>query len=509
MPFVLPSIFEMARFSWPWTVPGPARRSTRGCESDNREGARNLSSGGVPDAPANATSYAMPRTSPVAAGAFGVLVALLATEPAAAAGAPAEPPPRIAGVTPLVQLAPGARMCVCGHFPSAEAARSLRIDDRPVTLAGPFEPGVVTVRLPPGLAPGTHTVTGAPEAGYDPADRHEVRLVLIHSEVRRPLLFGSARRIRLTVAGTEAPVELRLKNLDPGVVRLTGGPVQELTTSGGRRNRATAKARFSVPEGRASLTVALAAPACACAGADEHGMAPERQDEMAGALERSVVDAEAWLRRRESTFRAQAIEGDLFALDTLVLLDELALRLEVATADPELAALRAWVEDRLAEERARWPIPWETVPIPSPPGGRRLTRAAYPAPTASPGAIPPAEAEGLLDRLLALFRTLHEVSRDLVVDLCVRSRPSRSEVWVQPKRYQPGRRTELTNTEFENLTRGLYVGRVEKPGEAPADFEVDLVREARIYVDCDLADGLCDRPPRPVEFSCREPEDRN
>jgi hypothetical protein len=104
------------------------------------------------------------------------------------------------------------------------------------------------------------------------------------------------------------------------------------------------------------------------------------------------------------------------------------------------------------------------------------------------------------------FGDLWSVSNDLVVDLCVRSLPSRSEAWVQPKRYEPGRRIKLTDTEFLNLTRGLYVGRVTRPGLPPKNFDVDLVSESRVYVECALdalEEGVCDQQQRTAGFACR------
>lgn len=449
---------------------------------------------------------------------------------AAAAAARAQEPsaPRIDGATPLVQIGPGAEICVCGRFPTPEAARALRIDGRPLEVVEPFHERVVTARLPQGLAPGLHAVTGAPEAGYGAADETAIRAVVVNDKVcRRPF---KRRRVHFVIAGTTEPVKLRVRNLTPDRVRLAGGAVQEVTTSGGSDNQEVLKARM-LRGGRWSVNAVLDAPRCPCADGRAEGLSQERVAELEAYLASAVAEVRAWFdgRARELTRRAE--RGALATGEIGDLVDELERRLQRVLETPDLAALRAWVEDELARERERLGGSGGTAPTRS----AGFHRVSFTSP--APGVVLVQgltweSFTGFLDRVSELFDRLEEVSDDLAVNLCVRSDPAReASLWLYPKRYTEGKRTSESDGVLSNLPRGLYCLLVTKPsvpwdtverqarggectqtsrslhGAVWAQAEVDLVHEANQYYTCELtkrrdSSNTCVKDPMTAGFAC-------
>lgn len=156
------------------------------------------------------------------------------------------PPPEVAPATAVGELAgctprpsPGELLCACGPFGPGDFATAGSTAGHVLTLdgvpAGPpeaVEDGVAWLRLPPATAPGRH------EVGLDTSqvgcsfEVIAVRAVLD----RQRLLRGGRTELELTIEGTAEPVELRLVNRSPAVVRLEGGDDQRTGTSGGTPN---------------------------------------------------------------------------------------------------------------------------------------------------------------------------------------------------------------------------------------------------------------------------------
>lgn len=448
--------------------------------------------------------------------------------------------PRIDAVTPLVKLSTAAEICVCGRFPTRESAEALRVDGRPLIVTGPVREEVVTLRLPPGLAPGPHTVSGASEAGYDPEDQAEVRIVEINTKVCEPLPFGPRRRIHFMIAGTADPVKLWIRNETPGLVTLAGGPLLELTTSGGRRNQVIVNAKVTGLPGRWTLTAELDAPSCPCAPGGEIDGEPASDQNFSRELSRSVSEVEARFHELEPELRVAARRGTL-AHAVLQVLDELERRLVEATSRPELAALRAWIEDWLAAERGRWrSVPGEAGPraLPSP----TLTFVRYPSALAPQESEAESDVESFIDRVFGLFRKLDEVSENLYADLCVRFDPKEGTgppkeglLWLYPKRYPATRRTANPDAIVPTLTRGLYCVLLTEPQLEDDEFqwlaavgscrntmepdpeskieqkaakavwargEADLVREVNHYLTCREESQTCLKRLMPLRFTC-------
>lgn len=430
-----------------------------------------------------------------------------------ACGLPEGAGPRIDAAAPVVVRSEGATVCACGVFPDRAALEGLRIDGRPVKASVDAFGRVATLRVPSDLAPGSYEITGTPEAGYGPEDRAEIRLIDLQAErCERFFSWGKYRRVCVSVEGSDEPVALRVRNQNPELVALLGGSVLEVQTSGGGRNRAVIEGRATGVPGHWTLDVDPATPACPCAAGGEEGIPPARVAELEACLAAAVAEIEAWFDGRAEALAARARRSKLAPAEVVTLLDQLEGRFLRVLATPDLAALGAWVEDELATERELWSRA-PAGPVPA------AARAATGVLRFADGqglrpSIARAQAEGsqgfgaFWQRISSFFGDLREVSSDLVVDLCVRSRPSGASAWLQPKRYSEGRRSvQTTDTEFLNLGRGIYVGEVEgKDGRAP--FEVDLVRRYSVYVECTLGSVPCGTQPRPAELRCREGEER-
>jgi hypothetical protein len=179
---------------------------------------------------------------------------------------PAPAQPRITGCAQYAFL--GESVCVCGDFP--EAARSaIKIDGQSATVTASSR-HVLHLRLPDTLAPGEHTVSGDPAAGFNAAEAAKlIALRLRGSLDANDLLRGTSTMMRFAVDGTAEPMRLLVRNKTPGIITIPGGNYQELDTSGGAANgverRVTGTGR-----GNFSIDYRLDAPPCPCAEPSQH-----------------------------------------------------------------------------------------------------------------------------------------------------------------------------------------------------------------------------------------------
>jgi hypothetical protein len=454
-------------------------------------------------------------------------------------GVPEGPGPRIEAATPVVVRSEGTTVCACGAFPDRAALEGLRIDGQPVEASVDVFGRVATLRLPPGLEPGVHALSGDPEAGYSPTDRVEFQLVAV--ETRRCEHFyscGKHRRVCLTVEGSEEPLALRVRNRNPELVAFPLGPAGEVKTSGGSRNRKVIEGRATGAPGHWTLDITPAGPPCPCAVGGEEGLPPARVAELEACLQAAVAVIEAWFDGRARELAARAALGTLTAGDVIALIDELERRLLRVLATPDLAALRAWVEDELGRERDLW----SRAPAGAVPAAARATSGYALAAGGGPSAPQPilraqAEASQGFDafwgRIKAFFGDLTSVSNNLVVDLCVRSdRARESWLWLYPKRYPHGKRGSESDGIVARVSRGLYCMVVTKPAvswetieggaQSPECIEssrvglgavewaqaaVDLVDESGQYYTCNLTSSdnaarTCVKDPIPPGSRC-------
>jgi hypothetical protein len=175
---------------------------------------------------------------------------------------------RIEAATPLAGA--GQQACVCGLFPGPAAWSGLLLDGEPLGEPLSASSRMAWFRLPPTLAPGPHVVSGAPEPGFPPADQATIEVVAISGEVdSRKLQRLESTPLRLWVDGTSRPVELRLRNETPGIVRLEGGDDQTARTTGGSPNQVERTVSGLSP-GAFDVQFELLGTECPCASADVH-----------------------------------------------------------------------------------------------------------------------------------------------------------------------------------------------------------------------------------------------
>lgn len=99
------------------------------------------------------------------------------------------------------------------------------------------------------------------EVGGHSAGSVPTRLIALELVFDKPGLEpGEKARLGVRVRGTEQRLELEIRNLTPGIIRLTGGEVQRVRTRGGPDNRATLTMR-GVRAGDFSVSARLVRPA--------------------------------------------------------------------------------------------------------------------------------------------------------------------------------------------------------------------------------------------------------
>jgi hypothetical protein len=133
--------------------------------------------------------------------------------------------PRITGCARYGFL--GESLCVCGTFPETSRA-GLRIDGQPATVIAASR-HVVHLRLPASLAPGPHTITGDPSAGFLQTDSASMRALALRAAIdANALMRGESTTMRFAIDGATEPVLLAVSNRTPGIISVPGGNYQEL-----------------------------------------------------------------------------------------------------------------------------------------------------------------------------------------------------------------------------------------------------------------------------------------
>jgi hypothetical protein len=172
--------------------------------------------------------------------------------------------PRITGASQ--HAVAGQLACVCGSFPAPEAWAGVLLDGAAAPAPVSASSRMVWVQLPPDTAPGEHLWSGAPAAGFPPADRAGTLVLQVSGELDSSKLQRlETTPVRLRVEGTERPIELRLRNLTPSIITIEGGPDQTIRTSGGPRNQLERTVRGIAP-GAFNINYELAGQKCSCGG---------------------------------------------------------------------------------------------------------------------------------------------------------------------------------------------------------------------------------------------------
>jgi hypothetical protein len=140
-------------------------------------------------------------------------------------------PPRIDGVQPIALA--GEALTVCGSFPPDSRAGVVLDGKQSLeTVAGSSRSLVLT--LPDQTSPGRHLISGDPDAGF-PAEVLAFDAVKLETAVDRDVEPPS---VRIKVRGSEAPLRIRVVNLNPFAALLEGGESQVVETDGGVENLA-------------------------------------------------------------------------------------------------------------------------------------------------------------------------------------------------------------------------------------------------------------------------------
>lgn len=138
--------------------------------------------------------------------------------------------PRVEGVQPLALA--GEALMVCGWFPPASRSGVL-LDGKPNLEAVAGSARSLVFTLPEETPPGRHLVSGDPAAGF-PDAIVAFQTIKLETTVDR----AEPPQVRIRAIGTEAPVRVRVVNLNPFAASLEGGESQVVETDGGRENLA-------------------------------------------------------------------------------------------------------------------------------------------------------------------------------------------------------------------------------------------------------------------------------
>lgn len=347
------------------------------------------------------------------------------------------------------------------------------------------------------LAFATAAGSGSAEA---PAETKEApgEITLTQHLDRDKLRPGRKTRWEIRVEGWRKPVEVRLHNFSPGVVRLRGGPDQIVKTSGGRNNRLRRRVTGLAP-GVARLDVWI------------HRREPRaRGTDLAERIAPRLAEIEAELAQRSQKLReasSETLSGERFG----DLLAETEKRLLSVLDFPELTALRDYVRQAFSALRTER---LDTARRPA--GGIRLATLRALRSSALDAASGPSTTS-VLDRLADLLRSLvrRADNRDLLLDLCIVSEPEGATLRLHPLSAPNRSRTLATSAALPNVWRGLYAYRLKAPGHrgidcargqepVPAPCPLDLMGDSRTVFRCDLT-PVASRS-HPPSSSCRRLE---
>lgn len=192
-------------------------------------------------------------------------------------------PPRTAGDRPSIDSCSGRVFtwrhrtgyffCVCGDFPRSEHRRGLFLDGRPLGTPMAETETALVFALTPDIGPGTHRIAGSPAAGFSPHDAANLTVVRLGYEFDFPRFRKKRKaKLKLSVEGTDEPVDVELVNRSPGLVTITGGDHQVISLRDGDREKRKVKAPRTGQDIVARFTLeALDKPGWHCATGGETG----------------------------------------------------------------------------------------------------------------------------------------------------------------------------------------------------------------------------------------------
>jgi hypothetical protein len=301
---------------------------------------------------------------------------------------------------------------------------------------------------------------------------------------------GVATKMRIWVEGDPRPIQIRLHNDSPGVVRLKGGDDQ-IIHMGCRLHRQVRRKITSIGPGEPRLVVRPYSPL------------PKREAaEIAAALAPRLEEIEArFIERRAKLTPEDSVEAasELLATTEAELLKTLSYQ--------ELAALRGYVQEQFRQ--ARVDLATKTAPLSLQP------RAVVASVSLSLLPDEPPQAESALDRIGRLLSRLTGMAEqnDFTTSLCVTSDPKTgARFLMRPQAIRKWTIEGITIGDLAVVYRGLYAYRMsqgfnskrcENPEKEPCAL-LDLVDDPQPVFHCDLTRDACTRKPAPLPAECRD-----
>ncbi len=312
-----------------------------------------------------------------------------------------------------------------------------------------------------------------PAAGAEPTcktDPAQPSLQVCY-ETKEQMKAGRSTTLRIWVEGTRKPVEVRVHNSSPDIIRLEGG-VDQIIRVG--RKEVEIKLKTLRP-GTASYRV--------------HLHSRDAVQEAARIAAEVAPQLAAW-QARFSRERAALPPGGEAAL-----LDRTEAGLMGILSYPELAAMRDYVRNVLRDARRDLQGFQETT------AAGRVMLAAF------------ASNDSALDTVAKLIARLLDLSRknDYVVNLCVTSLPkSGAHFDMEPESYPDGGSDTVTAGRLVNIYRGSYIYRATLKRAKPIECKsgrscrpLNLIDDPRTLLVCDFNAGLCRRSDDALPEGCR------
>ncbi|HEV8239408.1 MAG TPA: hypothetical protein VGS57_08585 [Thermoanaerobaculia bacterium] len=298
---------------------------------------------------------------------------------------------------------------------------------------------------------------------------------------------GGSTIWRVWLEGPAAPIQVRLHNSSPQVVRVNRGDDQ-IVHMGCRIHREVRRRVTAIGEGGSQLQARAYSPSV-------------RQEAalIAAALAPRLAQIESEFVRRRGALPA----GDSAEAVT-ELLDRTERELLDALNYQELAALRDYVTAQF--RRARAPADRQPADHASLASSRRLVYVSLNA--LSDAAAAESTGDWRFDLALLCIRHLRKMaeSDDLTTGLCLTSEPTAATFRMRPQSFNQWQSDKITTGEYREVYRGLYIYTTHKGFKTircldPERTEcpvINLVDDPDPTFRCDFQQGVCERRSDPT-----------
>ncbi len=385
----------------------------------------------------------------------------------------------------------GSTTCLCGRFPPEREWTGLRLDGGPVTQPLAVSRRSVCLRL----GPGKHRIEAAAGASFAATAALDVESVHVTPEYPPLVVPGQHLDFRWTAAGTTEPVEIRITNATPQILRLEGGDTQVVRTSGGSPNGAQARG-IAQQTGRFHLVYAY--PANPALGSSARAL-----EMLTPLFQREVKRIAQDLARRLDGLPVQdgGPGGPVYeASRVAALLAASRDDLHASLPYPELAPFRAYADTLYARAREELELDREAAARTD---GVRLA-AWRPDDPAGGGEVSRASAGGVLKWLSETLSRLAD--RGTTRRLHVQSSPAGAAFAMHPPSYAAFEIPLRTNSSQCHVPLGRYQYEVKMDGFHSIAGTVDVISDEQEVFDCALKPPGAGTVP-PCTFQAGRAED--